>query len=47
MPRCHVVARVEIDGYGRVDSVALVRRGNDGAAWGSVTVRVLTGQAAW
>ena len=41
-PRCHVVARADVNGDGRLDTVALVRRGADGAEHGSATVRVQT-----
>ena len=38
--RCHVVAHVDVDGDGSPDAVGLARRGTDGAAKGSVTLRV-------
>ena len=39
---CRVVAQADVDGDGRTDTVAVVRRGADGAAHGSVVVRVRT-----
>jgi hypothetical protein len=45
LPRCHVVARADVDGDGRADTVALARRGADGALHGSVTVLVRTARA--
>src|SRR6476619_3274403 len=41
-PRCHEVARVDVNGDGTPDRVALVRRGGNRAEHGSVTVRVKT-----
>lgn len=40
--RCHVVARVDVNGDGARDTVGLARRGNDGALHGAVIVRVQT-----
>jgi hypothetical protein len=42
LPRCHEVARVDVNGDGTADRVALVRRGGNRAEHGSVTVRVKT-----
>jgi len=41
--RCHEVVRVDVNGDGVRDRVALARRGADGAGSGSVTVRVQVG----
>ena len=41
--RCHVVTRVDVDGNGTRDAVGLVRTGEDGAANGTVTLRVSLG----
>lgn len=43
VPRCHEVVRVDVNGDGVRDRVALARRGGDGAESGSVTVRVQVG----
>jgi len=43
LPRCHEVVRVDVNGDGVRDRVALARRGADGAGSGSVTVRVQVG----
>jgi hypothetical protein len=41
--RCHVVARTDVNGDGRVDVVAFARRGKDGTKNQSVIVRVKVG----
>ena len=41
--RCHVVARVDVDGNGTRDVVGLGRTGKDGASSGTATVRVQLG----
>ena len=41
--RCHVVAHVDVDGNGTRDAVGLARTGADGAAQGTVTLRVQLG----
>ena len=45
LPRCHVVARADVDGDGRRDVVAVARRGADGATDGSATVLVRTSRS--
>jgi len=39
---CHVVTTADVNGDGRVDTVAIARRGADGAPSGSVLIRVKT-----
>ncbi len=39
---CHIVTKVDVNGDGRRDTVAVARRGADGARSGSVIVRVKT-----
>jgi hypothetical protein len=39
---CHVVSTADVNGDGRADTVAIARRGADGAPSGSVIVRVKT-----
>jgi hypothetical protein len=42
LARCYVVARTDVDGDGRPDTVAIARRGADQAPHGSATVLVQT-----